>query len=173
VPDLLTHVLTGYVLGTVLSLRYDWLTPQYVTVVMVGAIVPDVAKIDLLVDSDAVTAVLGIPFDWFAIHTLGGSLVAVAVGAVLAGRDHRRVVFALLAVGACSHLFLDALLLKPTGHSFRVLFPLTASQPPTPGLYHSTDRWPAAVAGVVAAAVWLIRSRASPTLASVGQLFDE
>jgi hypothetical protein len=63
----------------------------------------------------------------------------------------------LLALGTASHLCLDELLLKASGHYFAVLWPLTAYQPPTPGLYSSSDRWPAVVAGTATAAVWYLR----------------
>ncbi len=156
-PDLLTHVLAAYVLATLLSFRYEWITPQYVTAAMVGAAVPDLAKISLAVSSYQVQAVLGVPFDWFAIHTLGGSLVAVAICALLAGEKHRRKVFLLLALGAASHHLLDALLITPTGYSYAIFWPLSTYHPPSPGLFLSTDRWPAAVSGLTAVTVWYFR----------------
>jgi len=76
-PDLLTHVLVAYILATLLSARYEWLTPQFVTLVMLGAIVPDLTKIRLLIDSALIESLLTIPFDWNAIHTTGGALVAI------------------------------------------------------------------------------------------------
>jgi len=158
-PDILTHVLVGYVLGTTLSFRYEWLTPQLVTAAMVGALVPDVSKIGLLVPSETVAALVGVPFEWRALHMFGGALVAVTVGALLTSPEYRRRIFALLALGTASHLCLDALLLKASGHSFAILWPLTAYQPPTPGLYLSSDRWPALVAGTAAAVVRYLRYR--------------
>ncbi|MDL5363294.1 metal-dependent hydrolase [Halalkalicoccus sp. NIPERK01] len=157
-PDLLTHALVMYVVVTVASWRVEWLTPAYVTVAMMGAMIPDMTKIELLLPSHRVESVIGIPFDWFALHTLGGSLVSVLIGAVLVPRKHRTRVASLLALGAASHLLLDALLVNPSGRSYALLWPLTAYHPPTPGLYLSTDRWPALVAGALAALVW-VRTR--------------
>ena len=154
-PDLLTHVFVMYGVVTVASWRYDWLAPPYVTVAMMGAMIPDMTKIKLLLPSHRVESALGLPFDWFALHTLGGSLVAVLIGTVLVPRSHRGRVLSLLALGAASHLLLDALLVNPSGHSYAVLWPLTQYRPPTPGLYLSTDRWSAAVTGAVAGLVWL------------------
>lgn len=158
-PDILTHVLVGYVLGTLLSFRLRWLTPQYVSVAMLGTLVPDLTKIKLLVPSGQVEGLLGIPFDWFAIHTLGGGLVAVAIGALCTTNQHRRRVLGLLLLGASSHLFLDALLINASGHSYAVFFPFSAVHPPTPGLFLSTDRWPAVVSGLLAVTVWWLRYR--------------
>lgn len=156
-PDILIHVVVAYVVATTLSWRYEWLTPRLVTVAMLGATVPDVTKIALVVPDWQIEALLGIPFSWQAIHTAGGALVAVTIGSLLTDTEHRRRVFALLLLGASSHLFLDALLLKASGHSFAVFWPLTAYQPPTPGLYVSSDWWPAVVSGVVAIVVWSLR----------------
>ena len=45
--DVLTHVLAGFIIGTLLSFRYDWLGPGHVTLVMIGALAPDFVTIDI------------------------------------------------------------------------------------------------------------------------------
>jgi len=164
-PDLLSHALIAYTLCTLLALRYPWVTPQYVTVGMAGAFVPDMAKVDLVLGNTTVGNAFGLPFDWFGLHTLGGSTVAVLVGVTLVASEDRRRVAGLLAVGAASHLIADVLLLKASGHSYPLLWPLTSYQPPTPGLYLSTDVWPSVVTGVMAFGTWLLvrRPEADPT----------
>ncbi|TYL37244.1 metal-dependent hydrolase [Natronococcus pandeyae] len=157
--ELLTHVLAAYILATLLSWRYEWLTPQFVTVAMIGAMIPDLSRLDLLIPTDLITAVFGIPFDWGAFHVLGGSLLAVAIGTVLAPADIRRRVGALLFLGMASHHALDLLLLNVSGYSYAVLWPLTGYHPPSPDLYLSTDRWPALCSAVLAAAVWYARDQ--------------
>jgi pimeloyl-ACP methyl ester carboxylesterase len=160
-PDLLAHALLAYSLGTLLSLRYAWLTPQYVTVVMAGAFVPDLTKIRLLVPSGQVQELLGIPFDWAALHTGGAAMVAVLVGSMVVPPAQRRRVTALLTLGAASHLTADALLLTSTGRSYAVFWPLTQYHPPTPGLYLSTSPIPTVLAAALAAVVWYaVRYRA-------------
>lgn len=157
--DLLAHVLFAYAVVTVASWRYEWLTPPYVTVAMMGAMIPDLTKIALLVPSYRVEALLGVPFDWFALHTAGGSFVAVLVGTVLVPADHRKRVLLLLTFGAASHHLLDVVLINPSGYSYAVLWPLTGYHPPTPGLYLSTDRWPALVSGALALLVRTVDAR--------------
>lgn len=154
-PDLLTHALIAFVLCTLLRWRYDWLTPPYVTVGMAGAFIPDIAKAGLVVDDTSVAALLGVPFDWYGIHTLGGAAVCVSIGAVLAARAERGRVLALLSLGAASHLLADALLLTASGYSYPLLWPLLRDAPPTPGVYLSTDVWPSIAAGTIAALSWL------------------
>jgi membrane-bound metal-dependent hydrolase YbcI (DUF457 family) len=158
-PDLFAHALVGYCLGTALSLRYDWLTPAYVTVVMAGAFIPDISKIYLLVPDAVVADALGVPFSWFALHTLGGSAVAVLVGVVLVAGDERRRVLGLLSLGAVSHLAADALLLTPTGYSKPMWWPVTYVGLPSPGLYLSTEPTPLFVASAVAVVLWAARRR--------------
>lgn len=123
-----------------------------------GAMIPDMRKIRLVLPNYRVESVLRVPFDWFALHSLAGSVVAVLIGTVLVPRDHRTRVLSLLALGAAAHLLLDALLINPSGHSYAVFWPLSQYQSPTPGLYLSTDRWPAIVSGAVATVVW-VRTR--------------
>lgn len=165
-PDLLSHALIAFVLGTLLSWRLAWLGPRYVTVVMAGAFIPDLAKIAIGLPSERVAALLDIPFDWFGLHTAGGALLAILVGVVLVQQTERRRVFALLSLGAVSHLLADALLLKASGRSYPLLWPLTDDAPPTPGLYMSTDVWPSVVLGALALAIWLVDRRVVQTDAS-------
>ena len=153
-PDLLTHALAGYILATTLSFKYEWLTPPWVTVCMMGTFIPDLTKIRLLLPSYQIEQLLGLPFDWFALHTVGGTTVSVLIGTVLVPHEHRRRVLALLAVGAGSHLFLDSLLITTTGYAAPMGWPLINSGLPTPGIYLSSDRWPALVAGLLAIYLW-------------------
>jgi len=151
-PDLLTHVLVGYIVGTITATRVGW--RPGVTVVMLGAILPDLTKIKLLVSDATMESLLAIPFSWRALHTLGGVVVTAAVGALLVGDADRRRVFALLLAGAISHLCLDALLFKPSGYSAALWWPILDVGLPTPGLYLSSDRWPALVAGTAALGIY-------------------
>lgn len=156
-PELLTHVLAAYVLATTLSFRYEWITPAYVTIAMLGAVIPDLGDISLVIPNATMETLLGVPFEWSAIHMLGGTLVAVTIGALLTSSAHRRRVFLLLALGAVSHHALDALLINPSGYSYAIFWPLTTYNPPTPNLFLSSDRWPAAVSALLAGIVWYLR----------------
>ncbi len=155
--ELLTHVFVAYSLATVLSFRYAWITPKMVTIAMMGALIPDLSRISLLIDEAVITEALGIPISWFGFHTLGGSLVAILVGVALAQHDHRRHVFLLLALGACSHLLLDLFLYKPSGVSAPLLWPVFAEGLAIPGFYLSSDRWPAVTTGLLAVIIWYRR----------------
>lgn len=150
VPDLLAHALLGYTLGTLLRARLDWCSPAYVTVCAAGALIPDTAKAYLVVPDAAVTAALGVPFSWHALHTVGGVTVAVLVGGALVHRTDRARVVGSLGVGAASHLVADGLLYTASGHSKPMLWPVTRVGLPTPGLYLSTEPTPLVVAAAAA-----------------------
>lgn len=155
--DLLAHALVAFALGRLLGTRYDWVTPPFVTAVMAGAFVPDLVKAKLLFPAPRVEAVLGIPFDWMPLKAPVGVGVAVLVGVAVVAPRVRRRVGACLAVGAASHLLLDALLLTPSGRgSVPALWPLSQYHPPTPGLYLSTQAWPTVAAAVLAVAALLL-----------------
>ncbi|MFP8890764.1 metal-dependent hydrolase [Natrialbaceae archaeon A-CW2] len=155
--DVLTHVLVGYVIGTCLTIRYDWMGAEHVTLVMIGALLPDLVKINLVVPDSVVAGFLGVPFSWSPIHTLGGTVVVILLGSLILAPEHRTRAIILMAIGAVSHHVLDVALLTSTGYSYAVFWPLTEYRPPSGDLYLSSDRWPALVAGGVAVAVWLIR----------------
>ncbi len=156
-PDLLTHVLVGYSIGTLLSVRYERVRSAQVTLVMVGALSPDFRKIAPVVPTGPLELVTGSPVSWAPLHTLGGSVLVVLLGSLLVAPDYRRQAVALIAIGAASHHVLDVALLTATGEAYAVFFPISTYRPPSPDLYLSTDRWPAAVAGVLAAASWAVR----------------
>lgn len=41
VADVRTHVLAGFIIGTLLFFRYDWLGPEHVTLVISGGLAPE------------------------------------------------------------------------------------------------------------------------------------
>lgn len=157
--DVLTHVLVAYAIATTISIRYEGLTGPDVTVCTMGAMIPDVAKGKLVVADWQVEAALGVPFSWEAIHTLGGSIAAALVGAFLVPAGYRRRVLALLVVGVCSHHLLDLLIAHPGGYVYDLFWPLSTAWVPEGGIYHSSDRWPLAVAATIAGLTALARRR--------------
>ncbi len=146
--DLLTHVFVGYSIGIILSWRYKQIKSPHITAIMVGAALPDLVRIRLLLDPIKIEQYLGIPFSWGPLHTVGGVLIIMTIGALLTIPKDSKMIFILLAIGAISHLFLDSLLITASGYSYAVLWPFLEFHPPTPALYLSTDVWPALVSGV-------------------------
>ena len=154
-PDLLAHALLAYSVATVLSWRFGWIDRSYVTVAMAGAFIPDLVKIWLVVPNQFMKDLLGIPFNWAALTTLGGSITGIAVGVVLVKPSERVRVASLLGVGAFTHLFSDSLLITPSGHITGLFWPFTRYSPWTPGVYLSTEPWPTLLMGVLAGLVYL------------------
>jgi membrane-bound metal-dependent hydrolase YbcI (DUF457 family) len=166
-PDVLTHVLVGYVVGTLFATRMDDLGHEAVTVTMAGALSPDFVKVKLLVPDAAVEAALGLPFSWAPLHAISGAAVVAVVTGLVVGREYRRETTALVAVGAATHLLLDSLLIKPSGYGAELFVPFTVYRFPAGMVYVSSDRWPTAVAGAAAAGVWAWRRYADRRRAEV------
>lgn len=159
-PDWLTHVLVGYALATALAAVRGEIERRHVTLAMTGALLPDASKLSLVVPSDAVSAALGVPFEWFALHTLPVTVVLAAAIGVLLPAEGRRLGVGLLLLGGLSHHALDLLLLQPSGYTYPVLWPLSTFQAPSADLYQSSDRAPALVAGCLALVAAFVRSHA-------------
>lgn len=155
-PDLLTHVLFAYATLTILSLRWSWLDGEHVTIGMVGALIPDLSKAYLLIDEESIEVLLGLPFEWYGIHTVGGVATIAALVALWCEREVMGRVLAAGVIGGLTHLLLDSFIKEPTGYSYAALWPLTYHRIPSAGLYISTDIWPIIVAGAIAlfAATW-------------------
>lgn len=157
--DLLTHVLAAYVILTVSSWQSDLVDSRHVSIGMVGAILPDLSKLYLVLDPDVVAAALGAPFSWQGLHTIGPVLALTAAGVFLFPGRERKAVTTALVVGASSHFVLDLFIDRADGLAPPYLFPLTWWEPPAGGLYLSSDIWPGLVAVAVACSVWLIDRR--------------
>ncbi|MFC7140601.1 hypothetical protein ACFQMA_12285 [Halosimplex aquaticum] len=151
--DLLTHVLAVYVLLTVVGWRIEAITPRWVAVGMGGGAIPDLVKTELVLDSAVVEGVLGAPFSYAPVSTLGGVLlIAAAITLAFARRHWRRAYVSLVAGGVIS-LVLDGLRVYADGRAGPWLYPFTWWRPPTPSLYVTSDPrvlvLAVAVAGVV------------------------
>lgn len=163
--DLFTHVLAGFVIAVVLSWRLSWITPPLVVVCMVGAAIPDLNRIRLILPNEVVEATLGIPWEWGVVHRAGGALPVVVLFTLLVSREQMRAVFVMLCIGVASHFLLDYGLWQASGRTSLLLWPFLDLYLDVGGFYRSSERWPAVVAIIVSGAVLLIDRRRK---ASVG-----
>ena len=159
--ELLTHVLAAYVLLTVAGWWVTWLGPRWVAVGMGGAAIPDLVKIERLVDEGAIEAVLGVPFSYAPVSSLAGVLVIAGVITLLFGQARRRV-YGLLVTGGVLSLVLDGLRVFVDGSASFWLYPLWG-RPPTPSLYVTSDARVLVVAVVVSAGVFGVNRYAATT----------
>lgn len=155
--DLLTHVLAAYALVRVASWRLDWLADRHVALAMLGATVPDAAKLYLLVGMRHTVA--GVEMSLLALQTVGAALAFVAIGGLLVPARERHAAIPALTGGVLLHFALDYFVVRTGGRSPPYLYPLTWAQFPAGDLYLSADVWPSLVALVAALAVWLADRR--------------
>lgn len=156
-PELASHVLAAFVLFTVIGWRIEWVDRNWVIVGMVGVLLPDLDNVGMILDGDAIEAVLGIPWGWGAISSLGGLLVLAALGAVLfEGTRSRLRAFVLLVAGGALHLLMDGMVAWADGRNGMLLYPFMAWRNPTPGVYVSSDRWISIVCLALAVLVFVL-----------------
>ncbi|MEF8886406.1 MAG: hypothetical protein V5A30_01275 [Haloarculaceae archaeon] len=155
--DLLTHVLAAYVLLTVAGWRVAWLAPRWVAVGMGGAAIPDLVKVERLVDEGALQSALGVPFEYDPVGSLAGVLVLAGVITLFFGHARRRV-YGLLVAGGVLSLVLDGLRVYVDGSADFWLYPVWW-RPPTPSLYVTSDVRVALVAVAVSAGVFVLDSQ--------------
>ncbi|PCR90462.1 metal-dependent hydrolase [Natrinema ejinorense] len=146
--DLLSHVLLAYA-GCTIAGWYRPIPDRWIAVVMIGAVLPDLNRMTLLVASGTLEAALGVPFDLDALSTLGGAIVLAGMGAMVVADRHRRTFTALLA-GALSHLVVDGIKAYADGAAGVWLYPFTWARHPTPSLYVSSEPAVLAVAALIA-----------------------
>lgn len=158
-PDLLTHVLGAYVLLTPVTWYVDWIDRRHVSLVLVGAIVPDISKIQLVVDGSIVADAIGRPWLWTGVHRIGPAGTLAAVGALGFERGRRLSGFGWLLAGTLVHLVFDLAVIRASGVAPPYLYPLTWWHPPAANLLLSSDVWPWMITSVLAGMVWLIDRR--------------
>jgi len=155
----LSHVLLAYALFTVVGWYVEWLDRKWVAVGVVGSILPDLSRLQLVASNEFMTAILGVPFNWSGLHTLGGAVVLSAIGAVLfATRQQQYRAFLLLFAGALWHLIVDLPQMYADGLMVtnQYLFPLPPWRFSTPGWYVSADRWVVVVSFAIALGVFVV-----------------
>lgn len=151
--DLLTHVLVPYIILTVAGWRIDRITDRWIVVGMAGAMIPDLSKVRVVFPPGAVRDVLGVPFSYFPISTLGGVIVIAGIVTLLF-RERRRA-FGFLLFGGSSALLLDGMRAFADGRSDFWLYPFLWWRPPTPGVYVSSDLRVMIVVVVIGVAIYL------------------
>ena len=152
--DLLTHILVPYVILTVVSWQFDWLTKRWIIIGMAGAAIPDLVKINILLDHSVIESFLGMPFSYAPISSLGGVLFITGAITVFFQR-HRRQVFAFLVFGGLTSLVVDGLRVFADGQSGFWLYPFTWIRPPTPSLYVTSDVRVLITAMIISAVVFI------------------
>jgi hypothetical protein len=137
--DLLTHFLVAFSLFTVASWRVDWLDRRWLVVGTGGAAIPDLVKIELVLDEATIEGVLGLPFAYTPLSTAGGVLLVAGLVTLAFERDRWRRAYGLVTAGGILSLVVDGLRAYADGRASAWLYPVTNWRPPTPSLYVSSD----------------------------------
>ncbi|MDT3434242.1 hypothetical protein [Haloarcula sp. 1CSR25-25] len=157
--DLLTHLLVPYAILTVAGWRVGWLDRRWVVVGMGGAAIPDLRKVEIVIDETTVETLLGIPFTYVPFSTLGGVLLVAGAISIAFERRHWGRVYGLVTFGGLTSLLLDGLRVYADGRAGAWLYPFTNWRPPTPSLYVSSDPTVLVVALLAAGTVAVLDRR--------------
>lgn len=158
--DLLTHVLVPFIVLVPVSWRVEWLDRGWISVAMGGAAIPDLEKLSVVLDPRAVESLLGYPFTYEAISSLGGVLLIGAVIA-LAFADARRRAYAFLVFGGLTALVIDGMRAFADGTANPWLYPFSYARIPTPSLYVTSD-WYVPMLSVALAVLVVLLDRYRP-----------
>ena len=152
-PDWLAHVLFAYVLCSVLGMKFKTFTKANTALVMAGALIPDLVKIELGFD------LFGIAVEDIIapLHTPVGSFLSAGLMALLF--TDVLLVFSLFVLGFTTHLALDLLLVSVSG-GMLLLFPVSWQECQL-GLIHSDNSWVALVLLCGGALVYVLQNRSS------------
>lgn len=151
--DLLTHVLTAYVLATLAVWCFSRVRPRYVPLAMAGAVVPDAAKVYFALGGIRHT-VAGVEVSLLALQTLGVAVAVALVGTTLVAPEERSGALPALLGGIGLHVVLDYLVVRTGGYAPPYLYPMTWAELPSVNVYLSSDVWPSVLAVTAAVAVW-------------------
>ena len=133
VADRFTHMLAAMSIAVIASWRYGWITPPLVVACMVGAAIPDLSRVDLILPADTITALIGLPWSWDVLHRAGGAILVAIIFVLLVREDLRLPVFAMLTVGIGSHFVIDYFMWQPTATTNLMRWPFLDVTAPTRG----------------------------------------
>jgi len=150
-PDWLAHVLFAYVLCSVLGMKFNQFTKANTALVMAGALIPDLVKLELGFD------LLGIAVGDLLepLHTPIGSLVSAGLIALLFSEVF--VVFSLFFLGFATHFALDLLLGHVSG-GMLLLFPVSWQEYQL-GWIHADNSWVALILLCLATLIYVLQNR--------------
>jgi hypothetical protein len=150
-PDWLAHVLFAYVLCSILGMKFKLFTKENTALVMVGALIPDLVKVELGFD------LIGMDVSDFLapLHTPIGSLLSAALIALLF--TEVVVVFSLFVLGFTTHFALDLLLGHVSG-GMLLLFPVSWEEYQL-GWIHADNYGVALILLCLAALIYMLQNR--------------
>lgn len=153
--ELLSTICVAYVLLAVVSWRIEWLTDRWIVLGLAGTAIPDLVKIEILIDERTVESALGIPFAYDPLSSIGGVALVSGIITLLFARRHWRRVFPLVLSGGIVGLFVDGLRVYADGRADFYLYPIWW-RPPTPSLFVSADPRVLVISAVAAAVVFAL-----------------
>lgn len=110
-PDGFTHVLMGWLMVELLSIKFEWVM-KYRALVLFGAILPDLGNFKLIMGEFGAHEFY---YVFLPFHSLIGVLLLVGIFSFIFKQEYRRRAFLLLSAGAFSHLFADYLMIYLEG----------------------------------------------------------
>ena len=140
-PDWLTHTLTGWIIGKT--------TKQDISLLLIGALIPDTTKLHLLFPQGYNTQALDL---FLPLHTpFGALLIALLISLFFKNITNTML---LLTIGLTSHFILDFFLINVSG-GMPLLFPFSWDEYQY-GLIRSDDYTMTLLAILVAISIYLI-----------------
>lgn len=152
--DWLTHVLVAYVVLQVVAWRVSWLTTPFIIAGMAGGLIPDLAKVAIVLPNHLMASITGLPFYWKGLSSTPASVLSASILAMFVDEAHRLRVFGLFLFGIYIHHILDGMIIIPGPSRRASVTPLGFVH--LPELYLSTHRWPTALAVFAAVVVFSI-----------------
>lgn len=157
--DLYTHIVVGFIIGMLAYWAIDWIDKPMVAAAVVGATLPDLSRLELIIPASTIEAATGLTWSWHVFHRAGGVILVILILTMFVPRRYMKPVFLLLLLGATSHFLLDYLLWQPSGRTNLMLWPFSDATVDFQGFYRSSHRWPAALATIVALVVLAVDRR--------------
>jgi len=150
--DFVTHLVFAKTLAKVYRLYCTWLSKPYIVLILLGSLIPDFSKMKLFLNNSHVSTIVGQPFSWSGLHTVGGSLLTIIIGTLCVPYQYQKRAFVALSIGTVTHFLLD-IFTPDFGYAPSMFWPVTTRRSPSPGHYVSSDRWPLLVMGCLYAIV--------------------
>lgn len=118
VPDWIVHICVAYLVCRILYFKYPLFNPANTILAMVGALLPDIFKLQIIFSQFGIDLVDFLPVFHIPITSF------IMAGIISLFFENKKIAFLFLVIGAISHFFIDSLTVT-VGEGIYLFFPFS------------------------------------------------
>ncbi len=117
-PDWIVHICIAYLVCRILYFKYPLFGPQNTILAMIGSLLPDIFKLQIIFSQFGIDLIDFLPFFHIPVASF------IVAGIISQFFENKRIAFSFLVIGVISHFVMDSLLIS-VGEGLYLFFPFS------------------------------------------------